>query len=66
MPLNTLTGKLWANCKYYGQLHPVDVSWRLTYRGYTWIINDVRLLDESRPYYLQLTATAVNGSGEAL
>lgn len=46
--------------------YPIDVSWRLTYRGYTWIINDVRLLDESRPYYLQITATAVNGGGEAL
>nr|DAJ13656.1 MAG TPA: hypothetical protein [Caudovirales sp. ct8Ze27] len=23
MPLNTLKGKLWANCKYYCQLHPV-------------------------------------------
>ena len=47
-------------------LYPLDASWRLTYRGYTWIINDIRLLDESRPYYLQITATAVNGSGEAL
>jgi hypothetical protein len=31
MPLNTLTGKPWANCKYYGQLHPVYVPIVITY-----------------------------------
>ncbi len=46
--------------------YPIDASWRLKYRDYTWTIHNVQLLDESRPAFLQITATAINGSGEAL
>lgn len=42
---------------------PLDTSWRLAYNGYTFLINEVTLIDESAPYYIQLTATAINGSG---
>ena len=38
-------------------------EWRLVYNGYTYIINDIALIDESVPHYIQITATAVNGSG---
>lgn len=41
-------------------------SWRLRYNGYTFIINKIELIDESRPYFLQLTATAVNNGGAAI
>lgn len=46
--------------------YPLDTSWRLKYNGYTWLINDIRLMYESRPYFIQITATAINGSGEVL
>ena len=46
--------------------YPIDASWRLKYRDYTWIINNVQLIDESRPAYLQITATAINGGGKVL
>lgn len=46
--------------------YPIDTTWRLEYRGYVWIINDVRLLDESRPAFIQITATAINGGGRAV
>ena len=42
---------------------PLDTSWRLAYNGYTFLINEVTLIDDSAPYYIQLTATAINGSG---
>lgn len=41
----------------------IDTSWRLAYNGYTFLINEVTLIDDSAPYYIQLTATAINGSG---
>ena len=41
----------------------LDTSWRLSYRDFTYLINDILLLDESRPYFLQITATAINGGG---
>ena len=41
----------------------LTTEWRLVYHGYTFIINDIALIDESAPPYIQLTATAVNGSG---
>lgn len=45
-------------------LHPdINAKWRLLYRGYTWIINKVELLDEEKPPYIQITATAINSSG---
>lgn len=42
---------------------PLNTQWRLAYNGYTFLINEVMLIDESAPYYIQLTATAINGSG---
>lgn len=41
----------------------LDTSWRLSYRDFTYLINDILLLDESRPYFLQITATAINSGG---
>lgn len=41
----------------------LDTSWRLSYRDFTYLINDILLLDESRPYFLQITATAINSEG---
>ena len=41
----------------------INAKWRLLYRGYTWIINKVELLDEEKPPYIQITATAINSSG---
>lgn len=41
----------------------LDTSWRLSYRNFIYLINDILLLDESRPYFLQITATAINGGG---
>ena len=42
---------------------PLNTQWRLAYNGTTFLINEVTLIDESAPYYIQLTATAINGSG---
>lgn len=44
----------------------LDTSWRLSYRDFTYLINDILLLDESRPYFLQITATAVSGGGSLI
>lgn len=41
----------------------LDTSWRLAYRDFIYLINDILLLDESRPYFLQITATAINSGG---
>ena len=41
----------------------IDTSWRLAYRGYTYLINELTLIDESSPFYIQIAATAVNGGG---
>lgn len=41
----------------------LDTSWRLSYRDFIYLINDILLFDESRPYFLQITATAINGGG---
>lgn len=41
----------------------LDTSWRLSYRDFTYLINDILLLDESRPYFLQITATAISSGG---
>lgn len=41
----------------------LDASWRLSYRDFIYLINDILLLDESRPYFLQITATAINSGG---
>ena len=41
----------------------IDTSWRLAYGGFTYLINELTLIDESSPYYIQITATAINGNG---
>ncbi len=41
----------------------INTSWRLVYNGFTYLINEITLMDERAPYYIQLTATAINGSG---
>lgn len=41
----------------------LGTSWRLSYRDFIYLINDILLLDESRPYFLQITATAINSGG---
>ena len=44
----------------------LDTSWRLSYRDFTYLVNDILLLDESRSYFLQITATAINGGGSPI
>ena len=44
----------------------IDASWRISYREFDFIINDIQLLDEESPPYTQITATAVNGAGGIL
>lgn len=44
----------------------IDASWRISYRDYVFLINDIHLLDEESPPYTQITATAVNGAGGIL
>jgi len=38
-------------------------DWRIVHCGLTYQINDITLIDESSPYYLQITATALNADG---
>lgn len=44
-------------------LPDINTQWRLQYNGYTYIINDLTLIEESRPYFVQITATAINAGG---
>lgn len=46
-----------------GAVKGLDTSWRLSYRDFIYLINDILLLDESRPYFLQITVTAINSGG---
>lgn len=41
----------------------IDNSWRLEYNGYVYLINKLELINESRPYFTQITATAINSGG---
>lgn len=41
----------------------INTNWRLKYNGYTYVINDLTLIEESRPYFVQITATAMNAGG---
>ena len=41
----------------------LDVTWRLKYNGFVYAINKVELMNESKPYFTQLTATAINSGG---
>lgn len=42
----------------------LDSTWRLEWGGKAYKINDVLLIDESRPAYVQITATAITGGGK--
>ncbi len=44
----------------------IDTSWRIRFRDFAFIINDIQLLDEETPAYTQITATAVNASGRIM
>lgn len=39
----------------------IDTSWRIELNGRTYLINDVLLIDESVPAFVQITATAMSG-----
>ncbi len=41
----------------------LNSKWQLLYRDYVWNINKIELLDEEKPPYIQITATAVNTGG---
>ncbi len=41
----------------------LDKDWRLEYNGVTYLINEITLIDESRPYFMQIAATASNRAG---
>lgn len=41
----------------------INNNWRLEYNGYIYLINKLELITESRPYYTQITATAINSGG---
>lgn len=41
----------------------IDNSWRLEYNGYVYLINKLELINESRPYFTQIIATAINSGG---
>lgn len=41
----------------------IDTTWRLKCDGRVYLINQVLLIDESVPYFVQITATATNSGG---
>lgn len=41
----------------------IDTFWRISYRDFVFLINDIQLLEEESPPYTQITATAINGAG---
>lgn len=48
-------------------LYPdMSTDWQLSYRGFRWAINQIELIDESRPYFMQITATAINAGGKII
>jgi head-tail adaptor len=44
----------------------ISTQWRIRYNGYVYQINQVEVIDEGKPFYLQLTATAINAGGSAI
>ncbi len=44
----------------------LDNNWRIKCNGFIYLINNIELIDESVPYYLQITATAINQNGEVI
>lgn len=41
----------------------INTDWQLVYNGFTFKVNQVELIVESKPYYIQITATAINSKG---
>ncbi len=41
----------------------IDTSWRLVHNNVTYLINEITVIDESSPHFVQIVATAVNGNG---
>lgn len=41
----------------------IDTNWRIRMNGRVYIINDVLLIDESAPHFVQLTAMAISTGG---
>ena len=41
--------------------YPVNTDWRISFEGYTYVINSVVKLGERAPYYLELEATRLGG-----
>lgn len=41
----------------------IDANWRIRMNGRVYIINDVLLIDESAPHFIQITATAISTGG---
>lgn len=41
----------------------LNTDWQLVYNGFTFKVNQVELITESRPYFVQITATALNSKG---
>lgn len=63
MPLNTLTGKLWANCKYYCQLHLVYIPIVITYvLQYSW---QSRVI-EVKPFLQTVSAESIGPQARSL
>jgi len=44
----------------------INTTWRIKYNGFVYNINQLEVLDESSPYYLQITATAINAGGSII
>lgn len=43
------------------EAYTLDVDWRLKIDGATYIINTISLLDDSRPYFMEIEATRIGG-----
>lgn len=41
--------------------YPVDASWRISYEGYTYVINSITKLNDRPPFYLEIEATRIGG-----
>ena len=41
----------------------LNTSWRLRYNGFVYNINEITLIEESSPFFMQITATAINLNG---
>ncbi len=44
----------------------INAQWRIIYKGFTWLINRVEVINDIPVTYLQITATAINSNGGAV